>query len=85
VVETAQAWSTHHFAALIGYGASAVHPYLALESVRAWQGAKRTQTMMADGRMPAVSAVQAQDNFRGAIEAGLLKIMSKMGEQCHAM
>ena len=34
VVETGQCWSTHHFACLIGYGASAVCPYLALESVR---------------------------------------------------
>jgi Glutamate synthase central domain len=46
IVETAQAWSPHHFAALIGYGASAVHPYLALESVKAWQGSKRTQMMV---------------------------------------
>ena len=31
VVETGAAWSTHHFACLVGYGANAVHPYLALE------------------------------------------------------
>ncbi|MFM7323858.1 MAG: glutamate synthase central domain-containing protein, partial [Nodosilinea sp.] len=36
VVDTAQCWSTHHFACLIGYGASAICPYLALESVRHW-------------------------------------------------
>ncbi|NLE22186.1 MAG: glutamate synthase subunit alpha [Actinobacteria bacterium] len=34
VAETAQCWSVHHFACLIGYGASAVHPYLAFETVR---------------------------------------------------
>ena len=34
IVDTAQCWSTHHFACLIGYGASAVSPYLALETVR---------------------------------------------------
>jgi glutamate synthase (ferredoxin) len=34
VSETAQCWSVHHFACLIGYGASAVHPYLAFETVR---------------------------------------------------
>ena len=31
VVETGSAWSTHHFACLVGYGANAVHPYLALK------------------------------------------------------
>ncbi|CAN0489485.1 unnamed protein product [Scytosiphon promiscuus] len=35
-METGQAWSTHHFACLVGYGASAVHPYLAYQSVLAW-------------------------------------------------
>ena len=34
VVDAAQCWSVHHFACLIGYGASAVHPYLAFETVR---------------------------------------------------
>jgi glutamate synthase (ferredoxin) len=34
ISETAQCWSVHHFACLIGYGASAVHPYLAFETVR---------------------------------------------------
>jgi hypothetical protein len=35
---------------------------------------------MSSGRLPEVDAVKAQDNFRVAIEAGLLKIMSKMGK-----
>ena len=34
VVETAQCWSTHHFAVLIGYGASAICPYLTFETIR---------------------------------------------------
>jgi glutamate synthase (ferredoxin) len=34
VVETAQCWNTHHFAVLIGFGASAICPYLTLETVR---------------------------------------------------
>jgi glutamate synthase (ferredoxin) len=34
VVDTAQCWNTHHFAVLIGYGASAVCPYLTLETIR---------------------------------------------------
>ena len=43
VAETAQCWSVHHFACLIGYGASAVHPYLALETVRdLWERGRLT-------------------------------------------
>ena len=34
VVETAQCWNTHHFAVLIGYGASAICPYLTFETIR---------------------------------------------------
>ena len=79
VVDTAQCWSTHHFACLIGYGASAVCPYLVLESVRHWWADKRTQTLMASGKLPVSTLNGAQDNYRKAVEAGLLKILSKMG------
>ena len=79
VVDTAQCWSTHHFACLIGYGASAVCPYLALESVRQWWNNPKTQKLMANERIEAVSLAQAQQNYRQSIEAGLLKILSKMG------
>jgi glutamate synthase (ferredoxin) len=79
VVDTAQAWSTHHFACLIGYGASAVCPYLALETVRQWWADARTQTLMARGKIKLASLTAVQANFRQAIEDGLLKILSKMG------
>ncbi|CAN0192586.1 unnamed protein product, partial [Laminaria digitata] len=79
VVETGQAWSTHHFACLVGYGASAVHPYLAYQSVLGWWGLQRTQVQMGSGILPKVSPEEAQANFRLAIESGVLKIMSKMG------
>jgi glutamate synthase (ferredoxin) len=79
VVDTAQCWSTHHFACLIGYGASAVCPYLTLESVRQWWNNPKTQKLMANERIEAVSLEQAQQNYRQSIEAGLLKILSKMG------
>ena len=79
VVDTAQAWSTHHFACLIGYGASAVCPYLALETVRQWWADSRTQTLMERGKIKAASLTAVQANFRKAIEDGLLKILSKMG------
>lgn len=79
VVETAQCWSTHHFACLIGYGAAAVCPYLALETVRHWWGDSKTQALMERGKLPALTIAQAQGKYRKAVEDGLLKILSKMG------
>ena len=79
VVDTAQCWSTHHFACLIGYGAIAVCPYLALESVRAWWFDSKTQNLMQHGKVPKITVTEAQAKYRTAVENGLLKIMSKMG------
>ena len=79
VVDTAQCWSTHHYACLIGYGASAVCPYLALESVRQWWNDPKTQKLIANERIENVNLDRAQRNYRKSIEAGLLKILSKMG------
>jgi len=79
VVETGAAWSTHHFACLVGYGANAVHPYLALETVRQWHGNGKTQKQMASGKLAKATVGEAQENYRSAVEAGLLKILSKMG------
>ena len=79
VVETAQCWSTHHFACLIGYGASAVCPYLAFETTRQWWGKTKTQTQMQSGKIKSLSITQVQDSYRKAVEGGLLKILSKMG------
>lgn len=72
VVDTAQCWSTHHFACLVGYGASAICPYLALETVR------HEHTNYKKGDLN-VGIAQAQLNYKKAIEKGLLKILSKMG------
>ncbi|OUC12851.1 MAG: glutamate synthase large subunit [Alkalinema sp. CACIAM 70d] len=79
VADTAQAWSTHHFACLVGYGASAVCPYLALEAVRHWWHDGKTQKLMETGKLKAVSLSGAQSNFRKAVQDGLFKILSKMG------
>jgi glutamate synthase (ferredoxin) len=79
IVDTAQCWSTHHFACAIGYGASAVCPYLALETVRQWWGDEKTQNLMKNGRLETITLDRAQNNYRHALEAGLLKILSKMG------
>ena len=79
VVDTAQCWSTHHFACLVGNGASAICPYLALETIRGWWHNPKTQKLMENGRVPQMTVVTAQIQYRKAVEAGLLKILSKMG------
>ncbi|MBW4645087.1 MAG: glutamate synthase subunit alpha [Goleter apudmare HA4340-LM2] len=79
VVNTAQCWSTHHFACLIGYGAGAVCPYMALETVRDWWSDPKTQQFMTRGQIKSLTLEQAVANYRKAIESGLLKILSKMG------
>jgi glutamate synthase (ferredoxin) len=87
VAETAQCWSVHHFACLIGYGASAVHPYLAFETVRdLWERGRLTDGPPAGeggagGSEPAGPAdlEEALRHYRVSAEEGLLKILSKMG------
>jgi len=79
IVETAQAWSTHHFACLISYGASLVCPYLVLETVRHWWKNPKTQNLMQKNKIPICTIKEAQDNYKKAVENGLLKILSKMG------
>ncbi|TAF15042.1 MAG: glutamate synthase subunit alpha, partial [Nostocales cyanobacterium] len=79
VVHTAQCWSTHHFACLLGYGAGAICPYMALDTVRSWWGDPRTQQFMERGKINPMSLDQAIANYRQAVESGLLKILSKMG------
>ena len=78
IVDTAQCWSTHHFACLIGFGASAVCPYLAWESVRSWWNSSKAQAAISRGELK-VTIDKAQANYHKAVEDGLLKILSKMG------
>ena len=69
VVETGSAREVHHFAVLAGYGAEAVHPYLAMESIVDFH-----KTLSGD-----LSPEKAVANYIKAIGKGLSKIMSKMG------
>ncbi|MHB1198624.1 MAG: glutamate synthase-related protein [Polaromonas sp.] len=69
VVETGSAREVHHFAVLAGYGAEAIHPYLALETL-----AELSRGLPGD-----LSADKAVYNYVKAIGKGLSKIMSKMG------
>ena len=79
VVNTAQCWSTHHFACLIGFGAAAICPYMALDTLRNWWSDPKTQQFMQRGKINAISLEQSLKNYAKAIENGLLKILSKMG------
>jgi glutamate synthase domain-containing protein 2/glutamate synthase domain-containing protein 3 len=69
VVETGEAREVHHLALLIGYGAAAINPYLALRTVR---------DLAQSGQIEA-SESQAIANYSGALQRGLLKVISKMG------
>ncbi|RZL52237.1 MAG: glutamate synthase subunit alpha, partial [Variovorax sp.] len=69
VVETGSAREVHHFGVLAGYGAEAVHPYLAMETLASLHA----------GLSGDLSAEKAIYNYVKAIGKGLSKIMSKMG------
>ena len=69
VVETGSAREVHHFAVLAGYGAEAVHPYLAME----------TLAELSKGLPGDLSTDKAVYNYTKAVGKGLSKIMSKMG------
>ncbi len=70
VVETATARDSHHFACLLGYGATAIYPYLAYECLN---------DMVRTGEIVDSEPVELHRNFRKGINKGLYKIMSKMG------
>lgn len=70
VVEAGDVREVHHVALLIGYGASAVNPYLAMESV---------EELIRNGDLPGVSPEDGVYNLIKGLGKGVLKIMSKMG------
>jgi glutamate synthase (NADPH/NADH) large chain len=69
VVETGEAREVHHFCTLAGYGAEAVNPYMAFETL---EQIRTTQDL-------SKGAKEVQKNYIKAIGKGLLKVMSKMG------
>jgi len=70
LVEAGDVREVHHVALLVGYGAAAVNPYLAMETVEA---------MVRSGAVTDVSPEQAVRNLVKALGKGVLKVMSKMG------
>ena len=71
IIETGEAREVHHFACLLGYGASAVNPYLAFQTI---EDMRRRNLISED-----LSQEKAEYNYVKAVDKGLLKIMSKMG------
>ncbi|HLB84163.1 MAG TPA: glutamate synthase central domain-containing protein, partial [Steroidobacteraceae bacterium] len=70
VIETGDAREVHHFALLIGYGVSAINPWLTFETL---------DRMIDDGLLPGVDHRTACRNFVKAASKGVIKVASKMG------
>ena len=70
ILESGEPREVHHFCTLIGYGVTAINPYLALETVRDLQDRKR---------LGDITAEQAEKNYIKAAVGGIMKVMSKMG------
>jgi len=70
VIEAGDAREVHHMALLLGYGASAINPYLAFETI---------DDLIATGRLSGLSPRQARRNYVKAAVKGIVKVMSKMG------
>ena len=79
ILETGQCWSTHHLACLIGYGVSAVCPWLIFESGRHWLKHPKTQKLIEGKKINPLSIDEVQKNIKKALEDGLRKILSKIG------
>jgi glutamate synthase (NADPH/NADH) large chain len=71
VVEAGDVWEVHHFACLLGFGATAINPYLALATIR---NMKVNNTLQTD-----LTWDQLRKNYIKAVCDGLLKVFSKMG------
>jgi glutamate synthase (NADPH/NADH) large chain len=71
VIEAGDVWEVHHFACLIGFGATAINPYLALSTIR---DIKLSGMLTSD-----LDADYLKKNYIKAVNEGLLKVFSKMG------
>ena len=70
IVETGDAREVHHYCLLIGYGASAINPYLAFETL---------DDMIRQGLLTGIDHRKAVNHYTKAVKKGVLKVMSKMG------
>ena len=71
LIEAGDVWETHHYATLIGYGASGINPYLVLQTI---------YDMMKNNQLKeGLAEEKAIYNYKKAVSGELLKVMSKMG------
>ena len=71
IVEAGDVWEVHHFACLLGFGATAINPYLAISSIRDMKLNGKLQTELDSDYL--------KKNYVKAVNEGLLKVFSKMG------
>jgi glutamate synthase (NADPH/NADH) large chain len=71
IIEAGDVWETHHYATLIGYGASAVNPYMAFETIKAMKDQGFVNKDLSYDKL--------EYNYINAVNGELLKIFSKMG------
>ena len=71
IVEAGDVWEVHHFACLIGFGATAINPYLALSTIRDMKISGKINTDL--------DPEYLKKNYIKAVNEGLLKVFSKMG------
>ena len=71
VIEAGDVWEVHHFACLVGFGATAINPYLAFATIKDLKANSHIKTDLDDK--------QLQKNYVKAVNDGLLKVFSKMG------
>ncbi|WP_095012299.1 glutamate synthase large subunit [Tsuneonella mangrovi] len=69
VIETGEAREVHHFCALAGYGAEAINPYVAFETLE----------QIRSDKLPNLDPAEVQKNYIKGVNKGMLKVMSKMG------
>lgn len=70
ILESGEPREIHHFCTLIGYGITAINPYIALESIK---------ELILKGKLGKMTYEKARDNYMDAAVKGILAVMSKMG------
>ena len=70
VVDSAEPREVHHFCTLVGYGANAIHPYMAYETI---------EMLCEEDRLEGISAEKGIQNFIKASVGGMMKVLMKMG------
>jgi len=70
ILDSGEPREVHHFAVLLGYGAEAIHPYVAFETI---------EDMIDQGQLPDLDKAKAEYNYVKAVTKGVVKVLAKMG------